>query len=544
VPDTVLCEKKHRSNGAFTASDALELARRAPRGRLHVSLPDWPRDAAHREDWNLLGTAYVREEHPALAITCFEAGMEAGGVGRAVACRVGYQLAEEGRREQSIGCLRYALRFDMPAATAAGIHCFIASSLANLGCYEEAIAHFGYVSQAALPARTCAAALNQLGHVLACLERFDEAAPCFLGALAVPDEPEAMALRHGNLGSVLGQVGEYAEELQCYERALAIRPSPLTRVNRSLALLRLGDFLNGWREYEHRWGHGAPQEKTRRGFAEPLWTGGPVSGRRILLHAEQGFGDTIQFVRYVPLVAARGAEVILEVQPPLMRLLQGVPGVQHLIAHGDPLPAFDLQCPLLSLPLAFGTKVSTIPNCLPYVCTDAAVRKPWARRLDTEKRLKVGLVWAGSPAHGKDRTRSAPAECLAPLLRTEGAAFYSLQVGGRPGDYERLAAAGPLCDLAPLLTDFAETAAAIEHLDVLIAVDTAVAHLGGAMGAETWLMVPYVPDWRWMLNREDTPWYRNMRLFRQPARGDWPAVVERMRQELAAKIASREPVTA
>jgi tetratricopeptide (TPR) repeat protein len=412
----------------------------------------------------------------------------------------------------------------------------ITRALENPGCFEALFEQMKDPVACPFPAEVRARALNWLGHTLVQMERFEQAAPCFEEALTVPDDPVRTAERHNNLGMVLGQLGEYEEELQCYERALALMPAPLTHLNLSLAILRLGNFAQGWREYEHRWGEGAPQWTARRSFPQPLWGGSDISGRRLLLYAEQGLGDTLQFVRYVPKVIERGARVILEVQPSLKQLLSGLPDLTALVAGGEPLPEFDLQCPLLSLPLVFRTTLETIPRAIPYLHAGQEARQVWTKRLGEETRFKVGIVWSGSPHHNKDRTRSLPAECMGPLLALRGASFYSFQVGERSIDCHHLETFGPLQDLSPLLTDFSETAAALAQMDVLISVDTAMAHLGGALGLETWLLLPAVADWRWMVDRTDSPWYPTLSLFRQETRGDWDSVVKRVRTELQARL--------
>ncbi len=266
-------------------------------------------------------------------------------------------------------------------------------------------------------------------------------------------------------------------------------------------------------------------------FPPPQWRGEPLHGARILLHGEQGLGDTLQFLRFLPMVQATGASVLLEVQPPLRSLAAQLPGVTALFTSGEPLPPFDWHCPLMSLPTALGIASESLPAPRSYLSIpDAAQQKaaalPWPAT-----GLRVGIAWAGNAAHTKDRYRSLPLALLEPLLRLEGVHFYSLQMGPPAAQLQSLQA--PITDLRPAITDMADTAALIAHLDLVIAVDTSVVHLAGALGKPVWLMLPAAPDWRWMLHRDDSPWYPSMRLFRQPTLNDWPHVVAQICRQLA-----------
>jgi hypothetical protein len=280
-----------------------------------------------------------------------------------------------------------------------------------------------------------------------------------------------------------------------------------------------------------------------RGFSQPLWLDDrPIEGKTILLHSDEGLGDAIQFARYVTLVAALGAEVILEVPPPIQALLTGLPGVTKCIDHPSAtLPAFDLHCPLGTLPLAFATRLDTIPFAQGYVPAPAAARvKAWQDRLGRRDRFRVGLVWSGNPDHRNDHNRSIALRELAPLLGCD-VQFVSLQKGVRDQDRAVLGERQDIVDLTDELTDFSETAALLSCLDLVISVDTSVVHLAGALGVPVWTMLPFHPDWRWLLNRSDSPWYRSMRLFRQPKRGDWAGVVDSVRRELESQISARQP---
>jgi hypothetical protein len=275
-------------------------------------------------------------------------------------------------------------------------------------------------------------------------------------------------------------------------------------------------------------------------FAEPPWDGRPLEGRTLLLHAEQGFGDAIQFIRYLPLAAERGGRIIIECQAQLQRLFQINAGGSQIVASGQPMPDFDSHCPLLSLPWVFGTTLASVPDIVPYLRADAENVGSWRQRLAEHSQVvKVGLVWSGNPAHKNDRCRSMTLARLAPLAQTRGVRFFSLQKGEAATEARTPPPGMELIDWTEELTDFADTAALIAHLDLVIAVDTAVAHLAGAMGKPVWTLLPFVPDWRWLLEREDSPWYPSMRLFRQPFWGDWDSVIERVADELSNWIKNR-----
>jgi len=297
-------------------------------------------------------------------------------------------------------------------------------------------------------------------------------------------------------------------------------------------LLVRGDFLQGWEEYEWRW-------KTKdaafpeRNFAQPQWDGSPLEGRTLLLHAEQGLGDAIQFIRYLPLVAQNGGNIVLECQPELQRLFQRMAPDLPVLAMGQALPAFDVHCPLMSLSRVFSTDLGNIPQTVPYLHADAAEAALWGERLaGLGSSLKVALVWAGNPTNKNDRKRSLKLASLAPLAEVPGVRFISLQKGDATAEARTLPAGVALIDVAEDLKDFADTAALLANLDLVISVDTAVVHLAGAMGRPVWTLLPFAPDWRWLLGRADSPWYPTMRLFRQPAIGDWDAVIAEVREQL------------
>jgi len=372
---------------------------------------------------------------------------------------------------------------------------------------------------------------NNLGIALEADGQLDEAVNVFRQAAALqPSTPEA----HNNLGSALRAAGKLDDAISAYRRAIAMRAGYAdAHTNLALALLARGDFLAGWAKYEWRW-QCRESAASRREFAQPLWDGRPLAGATLLLWAEQGFGDAVQFIRYLPLVAQRGGRIIIECREELRRLLQSTDGGCTVVTAGRPLPAFDLHCPLMSLPRIFGTRLETIPRQVPYLHADVAMATRWRERLAIDAGpLEVGLAWAGSKTNTKDRDRSMALSALAPLARVPNVRFHSLQKTEDASLLANAPAGLKLTDWTQELKDFADTAALISNLDLVISVDTAVAHLAGAMGKMTWVLLSSAPHWCWLVDREDSPWYPTARLFRQAGRGDWQSVVERVASALA-----------
>jgi Flp pilus assembly protein TadD len=357
---------------------------------------------------------------------------------------------------------------------------------------------------------------------------------------------QAIALRrnypeaHYNLGGALKAKGQLEQAIDAYRRAIALRPDFAdAHFNLALALLLQGDFLRGWEEYEWRW-RNRDFRAARRSFPQPQWDGGPLEGRTILLHTEQGFGDSLQFIRYLPLVAERGGRVIVRCREGLRRLLQTMCADVPVLEKDQTLPAFDVHCPLLSLPHLFATDLASIPGNVPYLHADVAEAGVWRERLAAcVPSLKVGLVWAGSPTHRNDRNRSMKLASLTTLARVPGVRFVSLQKGEAAAEAKSPPEGMELLDPTDELNDFADTAALIAALDLVIAVDTSVVHLAGAMGKPVWVLLPFAPDWRWLLDRNDSPWYPTMRLFRQQRAGEWDPVVAEVRSELEALAEGR-----
>lgn len=377
-------------------------------------------------------------------------------------------------------------------------------------------------------------ALGNYGNALIKLNRPLEALAAYDRALAVaPDNAQLLT----NRAAALRRLDRPHEAVISARRALRVQPDfAPARFVESVARLTLGEFEAGWRGYEARWSVGQLASQ-RRNFTAPRWLGKEsLKGKTILLHAEQGFGDTLQFVRYASLLRKRGAQsVVLEVQGELVRLVSGSmlgrAGVESVVAYGETLPRFDLCCPLLSLPLALATTLSTIPAEIPYLLPAARDICRW-REILPQRRPLVGLVWSGERSHDNDLNRSLCLKALLPLLDLPGIAFVSLQHGVREEDVGVLRARPDLSHIGENFADFADTAAALSVLDAVITVDTAVAHLCGAMGKPLFLLLPFAADYRWLRERNDSPWYPTARLFRQPKFGDWESVIGMLRTDL------------
>jgi Flp pilus assembly protein TadD len=413
----------------------------------------------------------------------------------------------------------------------------IAQYHANLGAiyaksnrFNEAIAALQRATQLD-PAM--AAALYNLGGVFLAMFEFARAIPVLERAISLnPNWPEL----HNNLGVALRNIGEHQLALEVFKRSITVQPDFAEgHWNVGLTLLTLGDLADGWKEYE--WGRKSPRVNIPRQFAQPRWKGEDLTGKTILLYAELGSGDTIHLIRYAPLVARRGGKVIVECQPGLEKLLRSVDGIQEVVAQGQPLPPFDMQCPMMSLPLEFGTTLETIPANVPYLSPPPDRVAAWRERIgDHSNHLNVGLVWAGRPDHKNDRQRSIRLDQFAPLATVKSVRFYSLQKGQAAASQAAVPPPGmDFIDWTSDLLDFAETAALMANLDLLISVDTSVIHMAGAIGKPVWVLIPFVPDFRWFLNRTDTPWYPTMRLFRQPALRDWNSVIADVTSALAQR---------
>ena len=482
--------------------------------------------------WASRGNALANLARPEESLTSYQRVLQLNPDNADAAFRCGLLLLTLKRPEQALPCfdLTDELSPNHPAVLEQR-----ALALHALRRFDEALAD-NRLALALNP--TSADICNNIGACLQGLSRDEEALPWFDKSLALrPGSVVALV----NKAHSLTQILRLDEAMGIYRHVRAIDPGNADAMwNSALLCLLTGDFAAGWAEREIRWqAHMRPPYPH---FTQPKWCGTQdIEGRTVLLYAEEGNGDTIQFVRYAPDLAARGARVILAVQDALQPLLTGLPGVSLCIPRSSPLPPFDLHCPICSLPFAFGTRLETIPSVTPYLPPPAQARlQSWERRLrerlGPERTCRVGLVWSGNPNHGNDRNRSVPLRTLLRLLDLD-AAFVSLQKDARPEDQAILEQEG-IVDLTAGLSDFAETAALVSCLDVVITVDTSIAHLAGALARPVWIMLPYSPDFRWLLDRDDSPWYPTARLFRQAASRDWNEVIERVRNELVPRVRS------
>jgi tetratricopeptide (TPR) repeat protein len=416
----------------------------------------------------------------------------------------------------------------------AGALCNRGVTLYELRRFDEALASY---DRALAMQPDYFGALNNRGVTLHELKRFPEALASYDQALVLrPDHAGAL----NNRGMTLHELKRFDEALVCYDYALALNPGYVdAHFNKALLQLLKGDYDAGWREYEWRWRRWKEENLTHyiRDFTQPLWLGQTaIEGKTILLHAEQGIGDTIQFCRYAPLVAGRGARVLLEVPVQLKDLVASLAGVAEIIARQDKLPDFDLHCPLLSLPLALGTRVESIPAQVPYFTVPSKSLRRWTRAVGPKRNPRIGLVWSGSSGHKGDAIRSISLRSLLPLTDLD-AEFVSLQKDVRGDDATALKERSDIVHFGDELKTFADTAAVIANLDLVISVDTSVAHLAGALAKPVWVLLPFLPDFRWLLDREDSPWYPTARLFRQHAPDNWSGVISRVVIELGKAIA-------
>lgn len=500
----------------------------AKEGRLHDALTNYDQALAIQPDQfdalfnraNVLSKLKLHEE--ALA-----------GYNQALAIQPGHVNALSNRGNAQFELKRYAdalVSYNQALAIQPD-HVATLSNLGNtlfkLNRHEEALAALN-TAIATQPEHV--PALINRGNALSELKRHEEALACYEQALAIqPGHLDALS----NRGCALNELKRHKEALACYEQALAIQPDhPNAHYNEGLCRLLTGDLQAGWQKFEWRW-HTEQLKESKRQFPQSLWLGKqPLLGKSILLHSEQGLGDTIQFVRYAKPLAELGATILLEVQPPLKSLLKNLDGISKLISQGEPLPPFDFHCPLLSLPLALQTNIQTIPADVPYLDSSPEKFEYWQARFKDIRHPRVGIVWSGNPRHNNDRHRSISLQKIISLA-TSDISLISLQKEIRHNDQAILNTHKKILHLGEELKDFSDTAALIDNLDLVISIDTSVAHLAGAMGKPVWVMLPFTPDWRWLLEREDSPWYPTARLFRQPTVGDWDSVLQQIALEIS-----------
>ena len=514
--------------------------------------PDWF-DALH-----LLGVIKLQGGKAGAACSHFEQALKLDPASAAAMSNLGMALAALNRDQEALAILDKAtaltpgsieaisnrgnvlMKLNRPAEALAAFDAALAlapgfpgaranrgNALAALGRFEEALAQYDAVL-AVLP--THAETYLNRGNALMGLSRAAEAVAAYDRALALrPDYVRA----HIGRGAARQALNQQHEALADFERAIALDKSNAdAHHNAALARLTLGDYRRGFEQYEWRWQRsGMP---ARRRFGKPLWLGEyPLARKRILVAAEQGLGDCIQFARYVPMLAKSGATVVLEAPPPLLGLLARLDGVAEAVARGDALPAFDVYCPAGSLPRALRTEVSTIPAEIPYMRASEERIAKWRDRIERLPRPRIAVAWSGSADHPNDRNRSMALRQMAPLFALK-AGFVSVQRDLRAADAEELTRQPALTHVGDALDDFDDTAAVLALVDLVITVDTSVAHLAGALGRPTFVLVPFCPDWRWMLARAGSPWYPTLRLFRQPAVGDWESVIARVADAVRA----------
>ena len=469
------------------------------------------------------------------AIACYRQAVERMPDVAEVHYNLGTALSAQNKLNEAVACYHQALALSPDDAAA---HNNLANALKGLEKPGAALDHY----RRALEINPALAeAHNNLGNILREQGEIDEAVThCRRAVELRPDYAEA----HRNLGTACNDRGELDQAAKCFRRALELKPDDAeTHRNLSFLLLRQGNFDSGWREYEWRWKTG---QLPRRDFVQPRWDGTPLQERSILLHAEQGLGDTIQFIRYAPLVKALGATVFVECPKGLTTLIASCPGVDRLFAGGDELPPFDVHAPLVSLPGILKTSLDTIPGSVPYLFADAALAAHWRERLAGGPAFQIGIHWRGRGGQGSFRRRDIPLKLFSTLAQLPGVRLVNLQKGVKQQELSVVQSPVPMFDPGQDLDTssgaFMDTAAIMVNLDLIITSDTSIPHLAGALGVPVWLALPFASDWRWLLGRSDSPWYPTMRLFRQKSPGDWKGVFEEIQKAVDATLV-RRPAT-
>ena len=497
-------------------------------GKFEEAIAAYERALAIKPDYamahNNLGNALKDQGRLEEAIAAYERALAIKPDYAEVRSNLGYALQGQGRLEEAIAAYEQALAIKPDFAE---VRNNLGNALKDQGKLEEAIAAY----ERALAIKPgFAMAQNNLGIVLMEQGDLDQAIAAYERALAIkPDYVEA----HNNLGYALQEQGDLDQAIAAYERALAIKPDYVeAQWNLSLTLILLGNYKRGWPLYESR-----ITKQINKGkyyiFDKPLWQGEFIEkGTKMLICSEQGFGDFIQFCRYFAMLNNIGAELIVEAPRPLLNLISSLECPMALVEKGDKLPEFDVYCHLMSLPFIFGTTVETIPNRTPYIYADSNKLQTWRDKLGPHGRPRVGLVWSGSAKHSRDRNRSLKLDQLSNLISIHSIEWHSLQKEYREHDQYFLANAPAIFQHQDALRDFSDTAALVECMDLIISVDTSVAHLAGALGKPVWILLPFAPDYRWLLDREDTPWYPTARLFRQSNIGEWQSVIDHVTSQV------------
>jgi tetratricopeptide (TPR) repeat protein len=584
MTDTFAQAREHHQAGNF---------RQAEEGYRRI-LRSEPRNGSV---WMALAQLCEADHRPAEAVACFRQALEIEPRDAEGHLRLGNILLQQGKYGEAEAAYRRCLELRPDHVTALGNLGFVLAELDRLDeaktCYQQALQHRGDLPEIHHNLGNVLREQGQLDQALACYQQALRLRPEYAKAYinrgialvaqgrvdeAIRDLEHGVQLKpdladaHTSLGAALSVQQRFDEALAQYELALALKPDHAEAAwNQSLIWLLRGEYERGWPAYE--WRFRCKRTTTLPSFSQPRWDGSPLNGRTILLYGEQGLGDTLHFVRYARLVKTQGAAdlrgpgptppqaslptthhspltthypaplVILHCQNALLRLLSRTPGIDGLVGWGANPPPFDVWAPLMSLPALFHTTLETIPAEIPYVRPDPDLVAHWHRQLAPVRGFRVGIAWQGSPRHAWDRHRSVSLEHFEPLARIEGVHLISLQKG--PGSEQLRACAGrfPVLSLEPLLDEasgpFMDTAAILANLDLVVSVDSALAHLAGAMGVPAWLALTYTPDWRWLLGREDNLWYPTLRLFRQPSLGDWPGVFRRIADALSREVAGR-----
>ncbi|MBF0358332.1 MAG: tetratricopeptide repeat protein [Magnetococcales bacterium] len=479
--------------------------------------------------YNYLGIAYTKQGELGKAITCYQRAVEINPDNPGFLNNLGNVLYADGELDGAEECYAKAINIKPGYAEP---YSNLGNVMTQRGQLDSAVEYYN-IALKIDPGFSDAC--SNLGAVLSDQEKFDEAVKWLKKALQI--NPEfADALR--NLGTALSKQGKISEAVAAYKKALIINPDNQdAHYNLGINMLLMGDLENGWREYEWR------KQSIDANLQQPVWDGSMLNGETVLLLCEQGFGDDIQFIRYAEVVKERGAKVVLLAPKPLEALFKTVSHVGSLISDPAKLPSFDYQVSLLSLPFIFATTLATIPAEVPYLHADPVREIKFSEQLRVLTGLKIGIAWRGSPTHKNDQNRSIKPSMLAQLLSVEGCSFVGLQNDTTDDELKMLSGNGNFFDISGNLDCFADTAAVISGLDLVISVDTSVAHLAGALGRATWLMLPVVPDWRWLLEQETTPWYPTLRLFRQSAPKNWQTVVEKITKELSLLVTSKRSQT-
>jgi tetratricopeptide (TPR) repeat protein len=481
-------------------------------------------DPNYADAYNNRGVALQRLGRMAEAAICFEEAVRCNPHFAEACSNLGAAYQDQGRMAEAIASFEHAVRCKPEFAAA---HNNLGVAYLAEGRAEEAVA---CSREAVRLLPDYSEGHYNLGLALKKLDRHDEAIAAFHQALRCRPE---YADAYNDVALTFQAQGKLDEALAAFDEAVRLRPDFAdAHLGRASTLLLGGDFERGWPEYEWRWrcpGFVAPPLHR----SQPAWDGGSLEGRTLLLRAEQGMGDTLQFIRYTQALKERGARIILEGQATLLPLLRTCAGIDQTMLLGDMPPPYDVHAYLLSIPRLVGTKLGSVPAEVPYLTADVSLREQWRNEMEKLPGFKVGISWQGNPGHKNDRNRSFPLAALSPLAKVPGVHLVSLQKGPGSEQFPALAEQFALTEVGSRLDTFMDTAAVLLNLDLVVTADTALAHLAGALAVPVWVPLPFSPDWRWLLDREDSPWYPTMRLFRQPGPRQWTPVFERIAQELS-----------